>query len=601
LITETAKTTTQIFTGRVFTTFSPKLNLYLQFNLTFYEFKQKKKKEMIKSQLEKRVDHCFKQGVERKMWSEMALGNKKKKYTVEVPKREGQGDFSTNLAMVIAGIEKRNPREIAAQFAQLVGGDDDLIGRVEIAGPGFINFFLKPAVWTTVLPIVVKQGEKFGLSELGKGKKVLVEFVSANPTGPLSVGHGRNAILGDTIARLLAATGYQVDKEYYFNDAGRQMRVLGSSTKARYLELAGIDGEFPEDGYQGDYICEIARLIMDEYGADLNDKGIDFFKDHAQKNIFADIDTTLKRIGVIFDSYFNEHTLYEKGLIDSVVAEFASKNLTYEKDGATWFKTSEFGQEQDRVIIKSSGEPTYRLPDIAYHREKFRRGYEWMIDVFGADHIATVPDVMAGIRALELDDTKVTVVLHQFVTLMRGGKQVKMSTRKATFVTVDELVDEVGVDAMRFFFLMRKPDSQLEFDLDLATSQSQENPVYYVQYAHARLCSMLKIAAEQGIDIDSIAGGANLLLLNEPEELILLKSLDEYPALVAGAARDLSPHRIIFFLIELAGALHRYYNKHKVLGEDQSLTIARLHLCLGIRIVLHNGLTIVGLNAPEKM
>lgn len=553
---------------------------------------------MIKSQLKKQVDQSFRQGVEQQLWSKMAAG----KYTVEVPKRDGQGDFSTNMAMVIAGIEKRNPREIAALFVQLVDGGNDLIAKVEIAGPGFINFFLKPSAWTTVLPEVLKQREKFGLSDAGKGKKVLVEFVSANPTGPLSVGHGRNAILGDTIARLLGAVGYLVDKEYYFNDAGRQMRVLGASTKARYLELSGAGGEFPEDGYQGDYIYDIARRILEEYGDDLKDKDVDFFKEHAKGDIFADIDTTLKRIGIIFDSYFNEHTLYEKGLIDAVVAELRNKNLVYEKEGAAWFKTSEFGQEQDRVIIKSSGEPTYRLPDIAYHREKFRRGYEWMIDVFGADHIATVPDVMAGIRALELDDSRVTVVLHQFVTLMRAGKQVKMSTRKATFVTVDELVDEVGVDALRFFFLMRKPDSQLEFDLDLATSESQENPVYYVQYAHARLCSIMKMAIEQKIDIDiNEISGANLLLLQEPEELTLLKSMDEYPALVAGAARDLAPHRITFFLIELAGAFHRYYNKHKVLGDEQSLTIARLYLCLATRTVLRNGLTMVGLSAPEKM
>lgn len=551
---------------------------------------------MIKSQLKELVDRCFRQGVEQKLWSHQAAGN----YTVEVPKREGQGGFSTNLALVIAGIEKRNPREIAGQFIRIVAGDDELLAKVEVAGPGFINFFLKPSVWTTVLPEIVAQGEKFGLSDLGKGKKVLVEFVSANPTGPLSVGHGRNAILGDSIARLLVAVGYVVDKEYYFNDAGRQMRVLGASTKARYLDLLSLAGEFPEDGYQGDYIYEIAGSLKDEYGDTLKDKNIEFFKDRAQKDIFTDIDTTLKRIGIIFDSYFNEHTLYKNGLIDDVVARLHSKNLIYEKDGATWFKTSELGQAQDRVIIKSSGEPTYRLPDIAYHREKFRRGYEWMINVFGADHIATVPDVMAGIRALELDDTKVTVILHQFVTLMRGNKQVKMSTRKATFVTVDELVDEVGVDALRFFFLMRKPDSQLEFDLDLATSQSQENPVYYVQYAHARLCSMLRMAAEQQIDIDSITG-ANILLLDEPEELALLKSMAEYPSLVVGAARDLAPHRIIFFLMELAGEFHRYYNKHKVLGEDQSLTISRLYLCLGIRTVIYNGLTMVGLTAPEKM
>jgi len=551
---------------------------------------------MIKSQLQLRVDQCFRQGVEKGLWTDAAAD----KYTVEVPRREGQGDFSTNLAMVVAGREKRNPRQVAADFIELIGAGDDLLAKVEIAGPGFVNFFLNKTIWSSVLPTVIGRDAGFGLDDLGKGKKVLVEFVSANPTGPLSVGHGRNAILGDTIAGLLTAVGYDVQREYYFNDAGRQMRVLGASTRARYLDLLGLEYDFPEDGYQGDYIYDIARALIEESGDAHKDKDVLFFKEVAEKAIFADIDATLKRIGITFDSYFNEHTLYEDGLIDDVVRELKKKNLVYEKDEATWFKTTEFGQEKDRVIIKNTGEPTYRLPDIAYHREKFRRGFDAMIDIFGADHIATVPDVMAGIRALGYDDSRVTVILHQFVTLMRGGKQVKMSTRKATFVTVDELVDEVGVDALRFFFLLRKPDSQLEFDLDLATSQSQENPVYYVQYAHARLCSIARQAVEQQIDAGDVRD-ADLLLLREEEELGLLKIMAEYPAMVAGAARDLAPHRIIFYLMELAGRFHRYYNRHKVLGDDAGLTTARLQLCRALMVVLRNGLHLAGLTAPETM
>jgi len=551
---------------------------------------------MIKSQLKQRVDHCYQLGVEKGLWTDAAADS----YTIEVPKRDGQGDFSTNLAMIVAGKEKRNPREVASQLVELLGGGDALLDKVEIAGPGFVNFFLNRGIWSSVLPKVFEQGDCFGLADFGEGTKVLVEFVSANPTGPLSVGHGRNAILGDSIVRVLAAVGYDVQREYYFNDAGRQMRVLGASTKARYLELLGLENEFPEDGYQGDYIYDIGRRLQEESGDGLKDKDVLFFKDQAQKDIFADIDSTLKRIGIVFDSYFNEHTLYEDGLIDDVVDTLRNKGLVYEKDNATWFKTTEFGQEQDRVIIKNTGEPTYRLPDIAYHREKFRRGFEWMIDIFGADHIATVPDVMAGIRALELDDSKVTVILHQFVTLLRGGKQVKMSTRKATFVTVDELVDEVGVDALRFFFLMRKPDSQLEFDLDLATSQSQENPVYYVQYAHARLCSIERQAKEQAVSVGERAA-ADFLLLKEEEELALLKTMAGYPAMVAGAARDLAPHRVIFFLMELAGQFHRYYNKHKVLGENPELTRTRLQFCRALRVVLRNGLHLAGIEAPEKM
>lgn len=549
---------------------------------------------MIKSHVKKIVDRCFAEGVKLGHWSEAASG----RYTIEVPKREGQGDFSTNFALVAAGVDKRKPRDLAAQFAELLGSQP-MIERVEIAGPGFINLFLDKSIWATVLAPIYDQGDRFGCSDVGAGRKVLVEFVSANPTGPLSVGHGRNAVLGDAIARVLAASGYAVQREYYFNDAGRQMRVLGESTRARYLERLGLPNDFPEDGYQGDYIYDIAQAMIDEGGDSFKEAEVAVFKNRAQQAIFADIDATLKRIGIGFDTYFNEHTLYEDGRITQVVEDLRAKDLVYEKEGATWFKTSEFGQEQDRVIIKSTGEPTYRLPDIAYHLDKFKRGYDWMINVFGSDHIATVPDVMAGIRALGFDDSRITVVLYQFVTLLREGKQVKMSTRKATFVTVDELVDEVGPDALRFFFLMRKPDNLIEFDLDLAKKQSQENPVFYVQYAHARLCSIEKQAREQGVAVD---GGPDVLhRLVEPEEHALLKTLADYPSLVAGAAADLAPHRVIFYLMELAGQFHGFYNKHKVLTDDRELVRARLFLCGALKQVFRNGLRLAGLTAPETM
>ena len=550
---------------------------------------------MIKSRVKQTIDRCFAQGVEQGLWSRQAEG----RYTVEVPKREEQGDFSTNFAMVAAKADRCNPREIAARLVDLLAADQ-IFARVEIAGPGFINLFLTRDVWATVLAPVWTEDERFGRSEMGAGRRVLVEFVSANPTGPLSVGHGRNAVLGDAIARLLDATGHQVQREYYFNDAGRQMRVLGESTRARYLELLGLPFEFPEDGYQGDYIRDIGRAMVEEGGESFRDADLNVFKKRAQQAIFADIDATLKRIGIGFDTYFNEHTLYEDGRVDGVVEELRSRGLVYEKEGATWFRTTDFGQGQDRVIIKSSGEPTYRLPDIAYHCDKFRRGYDWMIDVFGSDHIATVPDVLAGLRALGHDPDRVTVVLYQFVTLLRDGKQVKMSTRKATFVTVDELVDEVGADAFRFFLLMRKPDSLIEFDLDLAKKQSQENPVYYVQYAHARLCSIERTAGEQGVALSG-PQGADLGLLAEPEEFALLKSLAAYPQLVAGAAADLAPHRVIFYLMELAAEFHGFYNRHKVLTDDRELTLARLCLCGGLKRVFRNGLHLVGLTAPESM
>ncbi|MFZ5797318.1 MAG: arginine--tRNA ligase [Desulfobulbaceae bacterium] len=551
---------------------------------------------MIKSLLKKRVDACFDRGVQEGAWTAAAAD----KFTVEVPRHEGQGDFSTNLAMVVAGLEKRKPREIAELFAAMFATETDLVSRVEVAGPGFVNFFLLDTLWSSVLAPVFREDERFGLSDVGRGLKVMVEFVSANPTGPLSIGHGRNAILGDAIARMLAAVNYDVTREYYFNDAGRQMRVLGASTKARYLELLGLDSQFPEDGYQGDYIYDIARSIIDEAGDSLRDADVMLFKDRAQTAIFNDINNTLTSIDVRFDSYFNEHTLYEKGLVDQVVRDLRDKDLVYEKDGATWFRSTQFGLDQDRVIIKSTGEPTYRLPDMAYHREKFRRGFEWMVNVFGADHIATVPDVLAGVRALGYDDTKIKVVLHQFVTLLREGKQVKMSTRKATFITVDELLAEVGKDVLRFFYLMRKSDSQLEFDLDLAKKESQENPVYYVQYAHARLCSIERQAGEQGISAPR-PEAIDLDLLREQEEFALLKMIADYPALVAGAAVDLAPHRVIFYLMNLAGLFHSYYNKHKVIGDDPALSGARLCFCGALRRVLRNGLRLLGLSAPETM
>jgi arginyl-tRNA synthetase len=552
---------------------------------------------MIKEQIKKILDSCFIEGVKQELWSDGAAGS----YTVEFPKHASHGDFSSNMAMVIAGREKKNPRELAAQLTAKLSKYTDLFDKVEIAGPGFVNLFVRDEVWQSVIKPVCEQAYSYGSSEVGKNKKVLVEFVSANPTGPLSIGHGRQAVLGDSIARLLEATGHDVTREYYYNDAGRQMRVLGRSTKARYLEILGLEGDFPEDGYQGEYIYDIARKLVAEKGESLKDtEDVAPFKEMAEQEIFANIADTLARLDIKFDSYYNEHSLYEKGLVDEVVAILREKGFVYDLDGAVWFKTTEFGQEKDRVIIKSTGEPTYRLPDIAYHREKLRREFDWLVNIFGADHIATVPDVLAGIRALGYDDSKITVVLHQFVTLTREGKQVKMSTRKANFVTVDELFDEVGPDVIRFFFLMRKADSQLEFDLDLATKESQENPVFYVQYANARLRSIQKKAAERNITripLEEVA----LDRLSLPEEMSMLKALASFPELVQNAALDLSPHRIIFYLIELAGQFHSYYNKHLVISEDIELTQARLWFAESLRIVFHNGLRLVGLSAPESM
>jgi arginyl-tRNA synthetase len=552
---------------------------------------------MIRSQLKTILDDCFRKGVDDGSWSDRGAG----KFTVEVPKHEGQGDFSTNMALVLAGIEKRKPRDIAEVLVRLLESRSDFIDHLEVAGPGFVNIHIRSAIWQHMIPTVLAAAEHFGCSQVGNERKVMVEFVSANPTGPLSIGHGRQAILGDAIARLLEATGHNVYREYYYNNAGRQMRVLGESTRARYLELLGIEHPFPEDGYQGEYIREIAQALVDEGGDSLkSEPDVAPFTAKAEELIFKDISATLSRMGIVFDNYYNEQSLYEDGHIDSVVAELRQKGLVYEQDGAVWFKTTTFGHEKDRVIIKSSGEPTYRLPDIAYHREKFRRNFDWLVDIFGSDHIATVPDVLAGVEALGYDPSKVTVVLHQFVTLTRDGKQVKMSTRKATFVTVDELLDLVGVDVARFFFMMRKADSQLEFDLGLATKEGQENPVYYVQYGHARLCSILRQAEEKGVQRLSLSE-VDVALLDKPEELKLLMSMAAFPGLIESSALELAPHRVIFFLMELAGQFHGFYNKHKVLTDDADLTQARLYLVDALRVVLRNGLQIVGLTAPEKM
>ncbi len=552
---------------------------------------------MIRSQLKKVLDDCFNEGVAEGLWT----GRTADMFTVELPKHEGQGDFSTNFALVLAGIEKKNPRAIAQIIVEKLAAQTDLIERVEVAGPGFVNIFINHDVWRKLIPEIIAKGAAFGKSSIGGKRKVMVEFVSANPTGPLSIGHGRQAILGDAIARLLEATGHDVFREYYYNDAGRQMRVLGESTRARYLELLGEDFTFPEDGYQGEYIIDISRSLVEQQGASLKDhQDVTPFKEQAEKHIFKDISSTLELMGIVFDNFYNERSLYENGHIDDVVAELRAKGYVYEQDDAVWFKTTAFGHEQDRVIIKSSGEPTYRLPDIAYHREKFRRNFDWLIDVFGSDHIATVPDVLAGVKALGYDPDKVTVVLHQFVTLTRDGKQVKMSTRKANFVTVDELVDEVGIDPVRFFFMMRKADSQLEFDLDLATKQSQENPVYYVQYGHARLCAILRQATEKGF-AEPQFDVAESVLLKEPEELKLLKTMSTFPATIESSALELAPHKMIFYLMELAGQLHSYYNKHKVITDDIPLSRARLCMIRALQVVLKNGLDMVGLSAPDRM
>ena len=518
----------------------------------------------------------------------------------ERPRQEGHGDLTTTVAMVLAKSLRRNPRELAAQIVGKLGLDPARVAKVEIAGAGFINFTLTEGYFRDQLRDLIRAGDRYGRSEAGNAKRVQVEFVSANPTGPLTVGHGRGAVFGDTVARLLEWTGHGVEREYYFNNAGRQMRILGDSVRLRYLELLGDAIAFPEDYYQGEYIRDIARHLADGAGDALRAEPAEGrFKEQAEKEIFADIRKTLERLGVRFDHYFNEHSLYTDGKIDDVIAAFRARDLVYEQEGALWFKTSALGLEKDKVIVKGTGEPTYRLPDIAYHREKFARGFDLMIDIFGADHIATYPDVLAGLKALGLDQSRVKVLIHQFVTIVQGGEVVKMSTRKANFITLDELIDEVGSDAVRYFFNMRTITSHMNFDLDLAKKQSDENPVYYLQYAHARICSILRYAEELGVK--DLAAEADLALLTAAEEMALVKAVLAFPEVLESCAMTHEPHRLAEYLQALAGTFHSFYGVHRVVGDDARVSAARLALVKSVQIVIRNGLSVLGVSAPERM
>ncbi len=516
----------------------------------------------------------------------------------DIPKTESHGDLSSNAAMLLAKKLKRKPREVAEEIISSLNYDSENIKKVEIAGPGFINFFFTPSFIAKIAKEILTEENYFGHSKKYAGKKANVEFVSANPTGPLTVGHGRNAVFGDTIANLLESVGYSVDREYYFNNAGRQMRVLGDSVRLRYLELLGIKVDFPEDYYQGEYIKEIAKSLLDEFGDKLlNESAEGKFKEKAETEIFKDIKKSLEKLKIIHKIFFNENSLYEEGKIRGTIESFKEKKLIYEKDGATWLKLIELGNEQDKVIVKSSGEPTYRLPDIAYHIVKFNRGYDLMIDIFGSDHNATYPDVLAGLKALGYDSDKVKVLIHQFVTIMDGGEVVKMSTRKANYITLDQLVDEVGADVVRYFFNMRNITTHMNFDLSLAKKQSDENPVFYLQYAHARICSILKMIEKENLK----ASTENLDLLSTNEEQQLLKKLHQFKEEILISAELFETHRICTYLEELAALFHKFYTFCRILGSERKLAEARVALALATKIVIKNGLSILGVNAPERM
>lgn len=523
---------------------------------------------------------------------------------LEVPAHAEHGDFSTNVAMAMARAEKKAPRKIAETIVAALGEGGGMWSRVEIAGPGFINFYLTPRCWFGVLDEVVRQGDLFGRTHTGNGRKVQVEFVSANPTGPLHIGHGRGAATGDAVAAVLGAAGYEVQREYYINDAGNQMLTLGRSLLLRYRELLGESIEFPTDCYQGVYVIDLAREVLESEGERLRDlpeeEALRFFANYGGDKIRAGIDEDLAAFGVRFDNWYSEQSLYDRQEVERGIALLKERGLTYEKDGAIWFRTTDYGDDKDRVLIRSNGATTYFASDVAYHKEKFERGFDTVIDVWGADHHGYVPRMKAVLAGLDRNPEDLQIILVQLVNLLRGGQQVAMSTRSGEFVTLREVIDEVGRDACRFFFLMRRSDSQLDFDLDLAKKQSTENPVYYVQYAHARVCSINRNAEDQGVAMPEL-GEVDFDCLTLEDELALTKLLSRYPEVVDGAAEHFEPHRVVFYLQELAARFHSYYNKGRVLVDDPDVSRARLYLVNCVRTVLHNALVLLGVSAPERM
>jgi arginyl-tRNA synthetase len=555
---------------------------------------------------------------------------------IERTRDRSHGDYASNLAMLLAKPARRKPRDIAEQLVAAIeaGGH---VEKVEIAGPGFINFFLGPEAWHAGINDILAQGDQFGRSEYGKGSRIQVEFVSANPTGPLHVGHGRGAAYGAAVADLLEAVGYTVHREYYVNDAGRQMDILAASVYLRYLDLCGEDIPFPANGYQGDYVWDIAATLHREHGNALQHPVAEVFRDvpadepdggDKEKHIDGLIDRTrkllgeknyrqvfdagltailgnirkdLEEFGVVYDDWFSERSLSENRAVESSIERLRQSGHVYEQNGALWFKSTDFGDEKDRVIVRDNGQTTYFASDIAYHLNKLERGYDRVIDVWGADHHGYVPRVKAALKALGAHPEKLDVLLVQFAILYRHGQKVAMSTRSGEFVTLRELRHEVGNDAARFFYVMRKCEQHMDFDLDLAKSQSNDNPVYYIQYAHARVRSVFRQLQEKQLVWDRTAGAAGLTALSESHEQELMISLSRYPEVLEAAAVNHEPHQLTHYLRELANDFHTYYNAHTFLVEDAALRNARLNLIEATRQVIANGLGLLGVSAPDNM
>lgn len=521
------------------------------------------------------------------------------------PKEEKFGDLSTNTAMLLAKELKTSPRKIAEEIINNLEYDNKLISKVEIAGAGFINFFISDNFYKDNVKAILGEKDDFGRSDLNKNKTADLEWVSANPTGPLHLGHGRGLCLGKAVANLLEWTGYKVTREYYYNDAGNQMNNLGKSVQARYMQLIDPEFPFPEDGYVGDYVKDIAKIIYDERKDSLKDSDdIDFFKKAGENYNFKIIRKTLDTLGIHHDVYFNESSLYENKIIDNILDEFKKRSLSYENDGAIWLKMDpDEGFQKDKVIVKSTGEPTYRLPDIAYHVDKLNRGFDLIVDIFGSDHGDTYKEVLYGVKMLGYDPDKIKVIIHQMVTFKMGDESVKMSKRSDNVVYLDDLVNDIGPDATQFFFVMRGRNTHLDFDVALAKEQSEKNPMYYLQYAHARICGILRNADDnlpgyKDIDLNKTDPD----LINSEDELKLLKTLSRFPEEVEDSAKGFEPHKIITYLNEVAENFHRFYHNNRVVDlENKELSKSRLLICLATKQVFKNGFDIIGISAPERM
>lgn len=520
------------------------------------------------------------------------------------PKNKSHGDLSTNIAMQLSRELKLKPLDIAHFIVDNLNIKDSIIGEVEIVRPGFINFCLKENWLYQIIDEIREKGEDYGKVNLGKGKKIQVEFVSVNPTGPLHVGHGKCAAVGDALSNILKAAGYKVEKEYYINDQGRQIDLLGQSVQVRYNNLLGEEEEFPPDGYKGKYIIDLAQDIIDKFqdkykGRD-DQESREFFKEFTLKNILEGIKEDLKDFGVEFDAWFSESSLYKQNKLQEVIELLQQKGFLYKEKGALWLKTTVFGDEKDRVVIRKNSIPTYFASDIAYHQDKYQRGFEKIIDIWGADHHGYIQRMKAAVQALGYPEDSLGVLIVQFVTLIRDGKEVGMSTRGGEFITLKDLIKEVGKDVARYFFLMRSHDSHTEFDLDVAKSQSMENPVYYIQYAYARICSIIKKAEQAGVKMDK-SKVSKLQLLDKEEEFELIKKLSSLKEVIKKSALTWKPHFLTTYLYDLASSFHKYYTVHRIITEDEELTRARLILIDCTRIVLFNSLKILGVSAPESM